>query len=83
MFVLLYDLHLKSMNCRLLVHGYNVVLLFAPEAPIVSCKDHLESADAGLIVSSEGTALLFPTGYSNGPNVYKIPDAIVLASSDR
>ncbi|KAI6696092.1 hypothetical protein NL676_016211 [Syzygium grande] len=70
------------LSARLLVHGYKVVLLFAPDAPIVSCKDQLESADAGLIVSSEGTALLFPTGYSNGPNVYKIPDAIVLASSD-
>ncbi|KAF8044428.1 hypothetical protein BT93_A2422 [Corymbia citriodora subsp. variegata] len=70
------------LSARLLVHGFNAVLLFAPEATIQSCKDQLVSADAGVIVSSEGTALLFPTRYSNGPNVYKIPVAIVLASSD-
>ncbi|XP_030532850.2 uncharacterized protein LOC115742602 isoform X2 [Rhodamnia argentea] len=37
------------LSARLLVHGYNVVLLFAPEAAIQSWKDQLVSADAGLL----------------------------------
>ncbi|KAK9271497.1 hypothetical protein L1049_001856 [Liquidambar formosana] len=67
---------------RLLVSGDSVILLFAPEDTIQSCSDLLVSADAGVILSSQGVAPLFQTGNSGGQNLFKLPAAIILASSD-
>lgn len=63
--------------------GDSVILLFAPEDTIQSCSDLLVSADAGLILSSQGVAPLFHTGVSGTPNLYKLPAAVILASADR
>ncbi|GKV08889.1 hypothetical protein SLEP1_g20461 [Rubroshorea leprosula] len=72
-------LHLSA---RLLVSGDNVVLLFAPEDTIQSCADSLVSADAGVILSSQGVAPLFQTKNSGGSNVFKMPVAAILVTSD-
>lgn len=67
---------------RLLVSGDSVILLFAPEDTIQSCANLLVSADAGVIVSSHGVAPLFQTGDSVGPDTFKLPTAVILASYD-
>ncbi|XP_042499089.1 uncharacterized protein LOC122077267 [Macadamia integrifolia] len=67
---------------RLLVSGETVILLFAPEDTLQSCSDLLVSADAGVILSSQGVAPLFQTGDSGAPNLFKLPAAVVLASAD-
>ncbi|TYK20967.1 uncharacterized protein E5676_scaffold1293G00230 [Cucumis melo var. makuwa] len=69
---------------RLLVFGDSVVLLFAPEDIIQSCAVFLISRDAGVILSSEGVMPFFRFGdtNTNGPNLYKLPSAIVLITSD-
>lgn len=69
---------------RLLVSGDSVVLLFAPEDIIQSCAAFLVSRDAGVIISSEGVMPFFRIGTmnTNGPNLYKLPSAIVLITSD-
>lgn len=71
-------------NFRLLVFGDSVVLLFAPEDIIQSCAVFLISRDAGVILSSEGVMPFFRFGdtNTNGPNLYKLPSAIVLITSD-
>ncbi|KAK0591476.1 hypothetical protein LWI29_002628 [Acer saccharum] len=71
------------LSARVLVSGDSVILLFAPEDTIQSCADQLVSADAGVVLSSQGVAPLFPTGNSNSPNLFKLPAAVILASSDR
>lgn len=68
---------------RLLVFGDSVVLLFAPEDTSKSCGDLLVPGDVGVILSSEGVAPFFHTGSSGGSNLFKLPAASVLASSDR
>ncbi|XP_059434111.1 uncharacterized protein LOC132167222 [Corylus avellana] len=67
---------------RLLVSGDSVILLFAPEETIQSCADSLVSADAGVILSSQGVAPYFQSGKSGGLSLFKLPAAVVLASSD-
>ncbi|XP_043695875.1 uncharacterized protein LOC122646390 [Telopea speciosissima] len=67
---------------RLLVSGETVILLFAPEDTLQSCSDFLVSADAGVILSSQGVAPLFQTGDSGAPNLFKLPAAVILASAD-
>ncbi|KAE8077501.1 hypothetical protein FH972_016060 [Carpinus fangiana] len=67
---------------RLLVSGDSVILLFAPEETIQSCADSLVSADAGVILSSQGVAPYFQSGKVGGLNLFKLPAAVVLASSD-
>ncbi|XP_031272221.1 uncharacterized protein LOC116130627 isoform X1 [Pistacia vera] len=67
---------------RLLVLADSVILLFAPEDTIQSCANVLVSADAGVILSSQGIAPLFQTGNSGGPDIFKLPAAVVFASSD-
>ncbi|XVF30524.1 hypothetical protein REPUB_Repub16aG0065400 [Reevesia pubescens] len=69
-------------NFRLLVSGDSVVLLFAPENAIQSCADLLVSADAGVVFSPQGVAPLFQTKKSSGVNLYKMPSAVILATSD-
>lgn len=76
-------LHVAIANVRLLVSGDSVILLFAPEDTIQSCANLLVSADAGVIFSSHGVAPLFQTGDSIGPHTFKLPAAVILASSDR
>lgn len=63
--------------------GDSVILLFAPEDIAQSCSDLLVSAEAGVILSSQGVAPFFQTGNSGGPHLYKLPAAVILASSDR
>jgi hypothetical protein len=65
------------------VSGDSVILLFAPEETIQSCADSLVSADAGVILSSQGVAPYFQSGKVGGLNLFKLPAAVVLASSDR
>lgn len=74
---------LKDFLFRLLVSGDSVILLFASEDLVQSCSDLLESVDAGVILSSQGVAPFFQTGNSSGPNLYKMPAAVIFATSDR
>ncbi|XP_011650087.1 uncharacterized protein LOC101222903 isoform X3 [Cucumis sativus] len=69
---------------RLLAFGDSVVLLLAPEDIIQSCTVFLISRDAGVILSSEGVVPFFRFGdtNTNGLNLYKLPSAIVLITSD-
>ncbi|KAJ4950365.1 hypothetical protein NE237_027197 [Protea cynaroides] len=67
---------------RLLVSGESVILLFAPEDTLQSCSDLLVSADAGVILSSQGVAPFFQTGDSGAPSLFKSPAAVILASAD-
>ncbi|XWS42859.1 hypothetical protein CRYUN_Cryun16bG0050700 [Craigia yunnanensis] len=70
------------LSTRLLVSGDSVVLLFAPENAIQSFADLLVSADAGVVLSHEGVAPLFKTKKSSDVNLYKMPSAVILATSD-
>ncbi|KAK6289311.1 hypothetical protein POUND7_000852 [Theobroma cacao] len=67
---------------RLLVSGDSVILLFAPENAIQNCAELLVSADAGVVLSPQGVAPLFQTKKSSGDNLYKMPSAVILATSD-
>ncbi|KAG2708864.1 hypothetical protein I3760_05G212100 [Carya illinoinensis] len=67
---------------RLLVSGDSVVLLFSPYQTIQSCTESFVSADAGVILSSEGVAPYFQSEKSGGTNLFKLPAAVILASSD-
>lgn len=71
-------------NFRLLVSGDSVVLLFAPEDIVQIFAAFLISRDAGVILSSEGVMPFFRIGNTNtsDPNLYKLPSAIVLITSD-
>lgn len=60
-----------------------MVLLFAPENTIKSCANRLVSADAGVVLSSQGAGTLFQDRSSGGSNLFKAPAAVILASSDR
>ncbi|XP_022742997.1 uncharacterized protein LOC111294092 isoform X4 [Durio zibethinus] len=71
------------LSARLLVSGDSVVLIFAPENVIRSFADLLVSADAGVVLSHEGVLPLFKTKMSSGENLYKMPSAVILATSDR
>ncbi|XP_030935323.1 uncharacterized protein LOC115960526 isoform X1 [Quercus lobata] len=75
-------LHLQLANFRLLVSGDSVILLFASEETIRRCKDSLVSADAGVILSSQGVAPFFQNKKSSGLNLFKLPAAVILGSSD-
>ncbi|KAL5769984.1 hypothetical protein ACOSP7_014138 [Xanthoceras sorbifolium] len=70
------------LSARLLASSDSVILLFAPEDTIQSCADQLVSADAGVVLSSQGIVPLFPTGNSNSPDLFKLPAAVILASYD-
>ncbi|XP_022742995.1 uncharacterized protein LOC111294092 isoform X2 [Durio zibethinus] len=70
------------LSARLLVSGDSVVLIFAPENVIRSFADLLVSADAGVVLSHEGVLPLFKTKMSSGENLYKMPSAVILATSD-
>ncbi|KAJ4721094.1 Phosphoenolpyruvate carboxykinase (ATP) [Melia azedarach] len=70
------------LSARLLVSCDSVILLFAPEDTIQSCANLLVSADPGVILSSQGVMPLFQTGNTDGPDTFKLPSAILLASSD-
>ncbi|XP_022148661.1 uncharacterized protein LOC111017263 isoform X2 [Momordica charantia] len=67
---------------RLLVSGDSVILLFAPEDVIQNCAAFLVSGDAGVILSSEGVMPYFRMENTNVPNLFKLPSAIVLVTSD-
>lgn len=69
-------------NFRLLVSGDSVILLFAPEDVIQNCAAFLVSGDAGVILSSEGVMPYFRMENTNVPNLFKLPSAIVLVTSD-
>ncbi|KAF3952012.1 hypothetical protein CMV_022388 [Castanea mollissima] len=70
------------LSARLLVSGDSVILLFASEETIQRCTDSLVSADAGVILSSQGVAPFFQSGKSSGSNLFKLPAAVILGSSD-
>ncbi|XP_054780824.1 uncharacterized protein LOC129288328 [Prosopis cineraria] len=67
---------------RILVSGDSVFVLFAAEDTIQSCANFLVSTDAGIILSPQSVAPLFQTGNTGGSNIFKLPAAIVLVSSD-
>ncbi|KAK4270149.1 hypothetical protein QN277_023228 [Acacia crassicarpa] len=67
---------------RILVSGDYVFVLFASEDTVQSCADFLISTDAGIILSPRSVAPLFQTGNIGGSNIFKLPAAIVLVSSD-
>lgn len=73
----------KGCNARLLILGDSSILLFAPEEIIQTCADQLVSADAGVIFSSDTVSPLFRTSKSCGPDMLKMPAALIVASSDR
>lgn len=60
-----------------------MVLLFAPNNAIQSFADLLVSADAGVVLSHEGVSPLFKTKESSDLNLYKMPSAVIVATSDR
>ncbi|XVF56539.1 hypothetical protein PTKIN_Ptkin06aG0129200 [Pterospermum kingtungense] len=66
----------------LLVSGDSVILVFGPNSAIQSFADLLVFADAGVVLSHEGVAPLFKTKDSSDRNPYKMPSAVVLATSD-
>ncbi|MFQ6627515.1 hypothetical protein Gotur_005972 [Gossypium turneri] len=70
------------LSARLLVSCDSVVLLFAPENAIQSYSDLLVSADAAVVLSPQGVAPLFQTKKLGGINSYRIPSAVILATSD-
>ncbi|KAF9599244.1 hypothetical protein IFM89_036370 [Coptis chinensis] len=70
------------LSARLLVSGDSVVLLFATEDVIKSCSSTVLSADAGVILSSDGVSSLFQTGDSTTLTLFKLPSAVILASAD-
>lgn len=57
------------------------MLLFAPED--TRCSDLLVSAEAGVVLSSEGVSSLFQTGNPGELRLWKLPAVVILASSDR
>ncbi|KAK3020313.1 hypothetical protein RJ639_046525 [Escallonia herrerae] len=69
------QLHEILVNFRLLVSGDSLILLFAPEDIVQSCSDLLVSTIAGV-------SPLFQTGKFEGRHLFKLPAAVILASSD-
>jgi len=80
---LMNEIHLDFVNFRLLVSGNSVIVIFAPEDTIQTCAGKLVSADAGVILSSQGVVPYFQTRNSGEPGSFKFPSAIVFATSDR
>lgn len=78
----MYEIHLDFVNFRLLVSGNSVIVIFAPEDTIQTCAGKLVSADAGVILSSQGAVPYFQTRNSGEPGSFKFPSAIVFATSD-
>ncbi|XP_072958199.1 uncharacterized protein [Typha angustifolia] len=73
------------LSARLLVSGDSVVLLFAPEDIIQNGSDFhkaLVSTDAGVVISSHGSAPFFRTKDSAAPSLLQKPSAVIFASSD-
>ncbi|XP_010243169.1 PREDICTED: uncharacterized protein LOC104587315 [Nelumbo nucifera] len=70
------------LSARLFLSGDSVILLFTPEDTVQSLSDLLVSTDAGVVLSSQGVAPLFQTGASGAPNLYKLPAAMLLVTSD-
>lgn len=68
------------LSARLLVSCNSVMLLFAPDD--TRCSDLLVSAEAGVVLSSEGVSSLFQTGNPGEPCLWKLPAVVILASSD-
>ncbi|KAG6752058.1 hypothetical protein POTOM_044276 [Populus tomentosa] len=80
---LFYVIHLDFVNFRILVSGDSVIVIFAPEDTIQTCAGKLVSADAGVILSSQGVVPYFQIRNSGEPGSFKFPSAIVFATSDR
>ncbi|XP_011044466.1 PREDICTED: uncharacterized protein LOC105139646 isoform X2 [Populus euphratica] len=78
---LMYEIHLDFVKFRLLVCN-SVIVIFAPEDTIQTCAGKLVSADAGVILSSQGVVPYFQTRNSGEPGSFKFPSAIVYATSD-
>ncbi|KAJ6884316.1 hypothetical protein NC652_031343 [Populus alba x Populus x berolinensis] len=79
---LMYEIHLDFVNFRILVSGDSVIVIFAPEDTIQTCAGKLVSADAGVILSSQGVVPYFQIRNSGEPGSFKFPSAIVFATSD-
>ncbi|KAK2999959.1 hypothetical protein RJ639_024084, partial [Escallonia herrerae] len=69
------QLHGIVVNFRLLVSGDSLILLFAPEDIVQSCSDLLVSTIAGVFHRCF-------TGKFEGRHLFKLPAAVILASSD-
>ncbi|KAI5567215.1 hypothetical protein BDE02_13G075500, partial [Populus trichocarpa] len=72
----------EALAAFLLVSGNSVIVIFAPEDTIQTCAGKLVSADAGVILSSQGVVPYFQTRNSGEPGSFKFPSAIVFATSD-
>lgn len=79
----MYEIHLDFVNFRILVSGDFVIVIVAPEDTIQTCAGKLVSADAGVILSSQGVVPYFQIRNSGEPGSFKFPSAIVFATSDR
>ncbi|KAG6750917.1 hypothetical protein POTOM_045432 [Populus tomentosa] len=66
----------------ILVSGDSVIVIFAPEDTIQTCAGKLVSADAGVILSSQGVVPYFQIRNSGEPGSFKFPSTIVFATSD-
>ncbi|KAF7845623.1 Phosphoenolpyruvate carboxykinase [Senna tora] len=67
---------------RILVSGDSVIVLFAPEDTIQSCTNLLVSSNAGTILTSQSISPSFQTGNTGASNLFNLPTAFVLVSSD-
>lgn len=65
--------------------GDSVALLFSPEEILKDSdiQKALVSTDAGVVISSHGSSLLFKTKDSASPSIFKKPASVIFASSDR
>ncbi|KAG8066046.1 hypothetical protein GUJ93_ZPchr0004g40326 [Zizania palustris] len=67
----------------LLSFGGSVIMLFAPAEVIKSSnlQDVLVSTDSGVVVSSKGSNVLFPTN-SREPTLFAKPDTVIIIACD-
>ncbi|XP_062183999.1 uncharacterized protein LOC133887966 [Phragmites australis] len=69
----------------LLSYGGSMILLFAPVEIIRSCSEiqnALLSTDCGVVISSKGSTVLFPTKASREPRLFIKPTTVIIVSYD-
>ncbi|XP_044469967.1 uncharacterized protein LOC123199153 [Mangifera indica] len=69
----------KKVNCPIWTY---YICKRGPSSFLKSCANVLVYADTGAILSSQGISPLFQTGNSGGPDKFKLPAVVILASSD-
>lgn len=69
----------------LVCFGGSIVLLFAPVEIIRSCSEiqnALLSINSGVVISSDGSTVLFPSKARREPKLFTQPSTIIIVSSD-